>query len=122
VAAAAGDRLGRQRRRPLGGARQRRHLLRPHPGALPGLHPVDQRQHRPDAVQKQQPDPGARAAARLSRPDPAGADRRPVPARRLRLRQGLREPADHRGGDLLLASCAGRTRAGRPCGSSRPIR
>ncbi len=65
-----------------------RPLLRPHPGAEPGQQPEHRRLARPDAGGRLR----VRHPAGVRRPDPR-AVRGTVHARRVRVRQGLREPA-----------------------------
>ena len=82
-----------ERRRQAGAALQHRAVLRAHSRAEPGQLALDQRQPRPDAVPRQHLQRVRRDPAGLSEPDPAVGDRRPRSSRRVRVRQGLPEPA-----------------------------
>ena len=75
-------------------------VLRAHSRAEPGQLALDQRQPRPDALPRQHLQRVRRDPADLAEPDSAVGDRQPRSPRRVRVRQGLPEPADvvdHRG-------------------------
>ena len=93
VSAPAGPLLGSAGKRQTGGPLQLRPVLRAHPGVEPGELALHQRQPRPVALSRQHVQRIRCDPAGVAEPDPAVGDYEPGSPGRVRVRQGLPEPA-----------------------------